>query len=54
MTRIMNFLRSDLFFSLIGGFALGVAGLALVKPASADIPAEQTRSISVELPDHIK
>lgn len=54
MTRVINFLKSDLFFSLAGGFALGVAGLALVKPASADIPVEQSRSISVELPAHVK
>ena len=51
MRRMINFLKSDLFLSLAGGFALGVAGLALVKPASADIPVEQSRSISVELPD---
>jgi len=51
MRRAINFLKSDLFLSLAGGFALGVAGLALVKPASADIPVEQSRSISVELPD---
>ena len=36
MTRLFNFLRSDLFFSLAGGFALGLAGMAMVKPASAD------------------
>ncbi len=35
MDRIINFVRSDLVLSLIGGFALGVAGLAIVKPASA-------------------
>nr|WP_315458640.1 hypothetical protein [uncultured Sphingorhabdus sp.] len=35
MDRIISFVRSDLFLSLIGGFALGVAGLAVVKPASA-------------------
>jgi hypothetical protein len=35
MDGIFNFLRSDLFLSLLGGFALGVAGLTLVKPAIA-------------------
>jgi len=35
MDPIMSFLRSDLFLSLLGGFALGVAGLAIVKPATA-------------------
>jgi hypothetical protein len=35
MDSIFNFLRSDLFLSLLGGFALGVAGLTLAKPALA-------------------
>jgi hypothetical protein len=35
MNQIFNFLRSDLFLSLAAGFALGAAGLALVKPAYA-------------------
>lgn len=48
MDRIFNFVRSELFLSLAGGFALGVAGLAIVKPASADIgKVEATRAISV-------
>jgi hypothetical protein len=48
MDGIFNFLRSDLFLSLFGGFALGVAGLALIKPASAgDVTAEATQSITV-------
>ena len=34
MNQIFNFLRSDLFLSA-AGFALGAAGLALVKPAYA-------------------
>lgn len=36
MDRLYNFVRSDLFLSLAGGFALGVAGLAIIKPASAN------------------
>lgn len=51
MNRIFNFVRSDLFLSLAGGFALGVAGLAVVKPASADIGhAESAKKISVGAP----
>lgn len=51
MRRAINFLKSDLFFSLAGGFALGVVGLALVKPAIADAPVEEARSITVGAPD---
>jgi hypothetical protein len=36
MDGILKFLRSDLFLSLLGGFALGVAGLTLVKPVFAN------------------
>ena len=51
MNRIFNFVRSDLFLSLAGGFALGVAGLTVIKPASADVgPAETAQSISVGAP----
>lgn len=51
MNRIFNFVRSDLFLSLAGGFALGVAGLAVVKPASAGIGhVEAAKSISVGAP----
>lgn len=56
MNRIFNFVRSDLFLSLAGGFALGVAGLAVVNPASADIGyAESAKKISVGEPfnEHI-
>ena len=51
MNRIFNFVRSELFLSLAGGFALGVAGLAIVKPASAEISyADASRTISVGAP----
>lgn len=51
MDRIFKFVRSDLFLSLIGGFALGVAGLAVIKPASADIgQADSALAISVGAP----
>ena len=54
MTRIFNFVRSDLFLSLAGGFALGVAGLAIVNPASADIgDGQAARSISVAAPINV-
>ncbi|MGB5077993.1 MAG: hypothetical protein WBO17_10990 [Sphingorhabdus sp.] len=53
MDRIFDFVRSELFLSLAGGFALGVAGLAVVKPASADIgQVEQARAITVGAPVH--
>ncbi len=55
MDRIFNFVRSDLFLSLAGGFALGVAGLAVVQPASADVGGlEAAKSISVGAPVYEK
>lgn len=48
MDSILNFLRSDLVLSLLGGFALGVAGLALAQPAAAYPKVETRGSISVE------
>jgi hypothetical protein len=51
MDRIFNFVRSDLFLSITGGFALGVVGLAVVKPANANIgDAASAQSISVGAP----
>ena len=50
MTRMINFGKSELFLSLAGGFALGLAGIALVKPASADGNTHYSRSISVNAP----
>ena len=53
MDRLYNFVRSDLFLSLAGGFTLGLAGLAIIKPASAnDQNAEATRSVSVGGPSY--
>ncbi len=53
MNRILNFVRSDLFLSLAGGFALGVAGMAVVKPASAGSNTDfEARSITVSALDH--
>jgi hypothetical protein len=48
MTRIYHFMRSDLFLSLAGGFALGIAGMALVKPASATPEKTESRAVLIE------
>jgi hypothetical protein len=48
MDRLFNFVRSDLFLSLIGGFAIGVAGLAMIAPASANhVRVDTAQSISI-------
>ncbi|MFN0046184.1 MAG: hypothetical protein ACKVOS_06915 [Sphingorhabdus sp.] len=48
MDHIFDFVRSELFLSLLGGFALGVAGLAMVDPANANSnETEATGSIVV-------
>jgi hypothetical protein len=48
MDGILKFLQSDLFLGLFGGFALGVAGLTLVKPAIASHKkVEVSHSITV-------
>ncbi len=52
MDRITDFLRSDLFLSLAGGFALGLAAMTVVKPASAGIGDESGRSVTVSAPDY--
>jgi len=55
MDRLYNLVRSDLFLSLAGGFALGVAGLAILKPANANAnghSAEATRSVYVGDPSY--
>jgi hypothetical protein len=53
MDRILNFVRSELFLSLAGGFALGVAGMAIIKPANADSKTSlEARSISVSVQSH--
>ena len=48
MNRLTSFMRSDLFLSLAGGFALGLAGMALVKPASATQEKNEARAVVVE------
>jgi hypothetical protein len=53
MDRFLNFVRSELFLSLAGGFALGLAGMAVVKPASADSSTGvEMRSVSVSVLNH--
>lgn len=48
MNRIFSFVRSELFLSIVGGFALGLAGMALVKPASAALEKNEARTVLVE------
>ncbi len=48
MTRLARFLRSDLFLSLAGGFALGLAGVAVIKPANAGQSGEAVKALTVE------
>jgi hypothetical protein len=48
MNRFFSFVRSDLFLSLAGGFALGLAGMALIKPASATPEKNETRAVLIE------
>ena len=52
MDRLIKFAKSELFLSLVGGFALGLAGMALVKPASAESSGDMARSVTVEMPDY--
>jgi hypothetical protein len=48
MKQIFSFLRSELFLSLMGGFALGVTGMALVKPASATSEKAEAGAVLIE------
>lgn len=52
MDRIITFLRSELFLSLAGGFALGVVGLTVIKPASANNGHDAGRAITVSAPQY--
>ncbi len=54
MNRLFSFAKSDLFWSLAGGFALGMAGLAVIKPATASNRNEMAKSVTVETPDHVQ
>jgi hypothetical protein len=52
MNSIFSFFRSDLFVSLVGGFALGIAGMAMVKPASATSERSESKAVQIEVPAH--
>ena len=52
MNRLMKLVRSDLFLSLAGGFALGLAGMAVIKPAAAGSEMDSARSVTVGAPAH--
>jgi hypothetical protein len=54
MNRLFSFLRSDLLLSLVGGFALGIAGMALVKPASATSEPSESKAVQIEAPANVK
>ena len=48
MNRIFSFVRSELFLSIAGGFALGLTGMALVKPASAGLEKNESHAVLIE------
>ncbi|MFC4291292.1 hypothetical protein ACFOWX_02570 [Sphingorhabdus arenilitoris] len=52
MNRLVDFIRSDLFLSLAGGFALGLAGIAFINPASAVSNQDAVKSVTVETTSH--
>ena len=48
MNRFFSFVRSELFLSLAGGFALGLAGMAVVNPASATSEKAEAGAVLIE------
>ena len=48
MNRFFSFVRSELFLSIVGGFALGIAGMAMVKPASATSEKAEAGAVLIE------
>lgn len=48
MNSIFSFVRSELFLSILGGFALGLAGMAMVKPASASSEKAEAGAVLIE------
>ncbi len=52
MDRLFDLVKSDLFWSIAGGFALGLAGISVIKPASAGNREELAKSVTVEIPDY--
>lgn len=52
MDRFVDFVRSELFLSLAGGFLLGVMGLTLIRPANA-VDGDDSKAVVVEtIKDH--
>lgn len=52
MHRLIKLVRSDLFLSLMGGFVLGIAGMAVIKPATAGSQMDNAKSVTVGAPIH--
>lgn len=52
MASTIRFFRSDLFLSLVGGFALGVAGMNMVKPATASGERAESKAVQIEAPEN--
>jgi hypothetical protein len=48
MKQFFSFVRSELFLSIMGGFALGLAGMAMVKPASASSEKAEAGAVLIE------
>ena len=48
MNRFFSFVRSELFLSIMGGFARGIAGMAMVKPASATSEKAEAGAVLIE------
>ena len=48
MKQLFSFVRSELFLSIMGGFALGLAGMAIVKPASATSEKAEAGAVLIE------
>ncbi len=48
MKQLFSFVRSELFLSIMGGFALGLAGMAMVKPASATSEKAEAGAVLIE------
>ena len=48
MKQLFSFVHSELFLSILGGFALGIAGMAMVKPASATSEKAEAGAVLIE------
>ncbi|MGL5839015.1 MAG: hypothetical protein ACRCY3_10990 [Sphingorhabdus sp.] len=54
MRATLSFFRSDLFLSLAGGFALGIAAIAFIRPASAETEHGETKALIIDMPASIQ